>query len=260
MLQDLRITLIQSPLHWEDIPANLAAFGERLQRISPGSTDLIVLPETFTTGFSMHTPELAEDETGPSLAWMRVMASEKRAVVTGSLIFREGERYFNRLLWVRPDGTHAHYDKRHCFTLAGEHEHFSPGRERLVVDCRGWRICPLICYDLRFPVWSRYRGDYDALLYIANWPSARSAAWRTLLRGRAIENQCYVLGVNRVGTDEKGLYYSGDSAVIDYAGETLYELRHLEGQISLQISAEAQQNFRKKLAFLADRDEFEWKV
>ncbi len=257
MHSDLRISLVQSRLLWEDIPGNLAAFTEKIKTIPTGSTDVILLPETFTTGFSMHTPELAEDEEGPSLAWMRVMASEKQAVVAGSIIFREGEQYFNRFLWVRPDGSHSHYNKRHCFTLAGEQEHFTPGNARLIVECKGWRLCPMICYDLRFPVWSRYRGDYDVLLYVANWPRPRNEAWKTLLRGRAIENQCYTIGVNRVGEDEKGLAYSGDSAVIDYAGAPLYQASEVEGIFTLSLSAEKQQIFRKKLAFLADRDIFE---
>ena len=257
MKAPLRLTLFQSQLIWEDIDANLQQFTQKFAAIAKDSTDLILLPEMFTTGFSMNAVALAETMEGKTVNWLREMAAAKGAVVCGSAIIKDGQKYVNRLLWVRPDGTISTYDKRHCFTLAGEHEHFSAGTERLIVTCKEWKICPLICYDLRFPVWSRNDCDYDLLFYIANWPNKRNEAWKSLLRARAIENQAYTVGVNRVGLDEKQLRYSGDSAVIDYAGQIRYQVTEVEDCFSVSLSWEEQEVFRQKLQFLADRDQFE---
>ncbi|EJF11524.1 amidohydrolase [Pontibacter sp. BAB1700] len=215
---DLRVTIIQTSLHWQDAAANRSMFSEKLALVAP-DTDLVVLPEMFTTGFSMDASGLAEETEGPTLEWMKEEAAKHEAVLTGSVIVREGEQYFNRLYWVRPDGTYEHYNKRHLFRMAKEHHTYTPGQEKLLVELRGWKICPLVCYDLRFPVWSRNVGsEYDLLLYVANWPKPRANAWSILLQARAIENLSYVVGVNRVGTDGNGHPYSGDSAIIHPKG------------------------------------------
>lgn len=256
-MQDLRIRFYQASLTWENPRANLRRWTEKLQGDS-AQADLIVLPEMFTTGFSMRPAELAEPVEGTTLRWMQTQARELKTVLTGSVIIEERGNYFNRLLWVRPDGSYAHYDKRHLFGLAGEHEHYRAGSQRLLVKLNGWVICPLVCYDLRFPVWSRNHPEspYDLALYVANWPAKRQQAWNTLLRARAIENQCYVLGVNRVGTDGSGHEYSGHSALIDYAGEALAELAQVETCVQVQLSYGELQSFRASLPFLKDADQF----
>ncbi|MEO1624345.1 MAG: amidohydrolase [Bacteroidota bacterium] len=251
--QELRISLIQSPLHWEQPAANRALFDQKLAGLK-GQTDLVVLPEMFTTGFSMNAVDMAENMEGPSLEWMHRQARELEAVVTGSLIIEDKGQYYNRLLWVQPDGRQHTYDKRHLFTLAGEHRHYSGGQERLIVEYKGWKICPLICYDLRFPVWSRNTVDYDLLIYVANFPAKRSLAWKTLLQARAIENLAYTIGVNRVGTDENDIYYSGDSSLIDYEGNILFQQADEEAIFTTSLSYQAQQSFRQRFNFLADRD------
>lgn len=255
MPDPLRISLVQSPLHWENISANQAYFQEQLERLA-GRTDLIILPEMFTTGFTMSPVDLAEPLHGPTTKWMQQMAQKTGAACTGSFIATEAGRYYNRLLFVYPDGSLDHYDKKHLFTLAGEHEHYTPGSRRLEIAYRGWKICPLICYDLRFPVWSRNTNDYDLLLYVANWPDKRREAWMALLAARAIENQAYCVGVNRVGTDEKGHVYSGDSSIYDYSGRLLARLTDQEAVVTLSLEYGPQQAFRQKLNFLADRDDF----
>ncbi|MDX1666315.1 MAG: amidohydrolase [Saprospiraceae bacterium] len=255
-MSDLRISLVQSDLIWQDPEANRERLGEKAGKLG-GKTDLIVLPEMFTTGFSMQTKELAESMDGPTVRWCRQLAAETGAVVTGSFICREGRSHFNRLLWMSPDGAFLSYDKRHLFTLAGEHHHYDAGRKRQLCQINGWKVLPLICYDLRFPVWSRNTDDYDLLLYVANWPEARSAAWRTLLRARAIENQAYTAGVNRVGNDGKNISYAGESCLIDYAGNIRSQVAREETVITLSLSREKMMAFRKKYRFLADRDRFE---
>lgn len=227
----MRLTLIQTALHWHDPVANRAMLEELIYNL-PEPTDLIVLPEMFTTGFSMDAPALAEPMNLTTFRWLRQMAQHTNAAITGSYVVQEGaaggRTYHNRLVWMEPDGTFVHYDKRHLFRMAGEEKVYSAGTSRLVREWRGWRICPLICYDLRFPVWSRNRQiapdtlDYDLLLYVANWPAPRQTAWDTLLQARAIENLSYVAGVNRVGTDSNGNSYRGGTAVIDFKGEALY--------------------------------------
>jgi omega-amidase len=261
-VSDLRIIICQQSLVWEAPEGNLQRWEELLLPLK-GSTDLIILPEMFTTGFTMNTDSLAEPLNGRTLAWMREMAAVLDATVTGSFICEEpgveSSVCFNRLLWVDPDGGHWHYDKRHLFTFAGEHFHFSAGRERLTVELKGWRICPLICYDLRFPVWSRntVENPYDLLIYVANWPEARSSAWKDLLVARAHENQCYVAGVNRIGTDGKGITYSGDSRVIGPRGELLAEAgAHRAALHTLTIDRQELLDFREKFRVLEDADRF----
>ena len=255
MVRAIRIAVVQTDLVWEDKQANLARF-EALIRTSDSSTDLIILPEMFTTGFSMNAEKLAEDMDGPTVTWLREMALVTQSVVTGSIIVREDNHFYNRLIWMRPDGSYAKYDKRHLFTLADEHHTYTPGREHLIVDLKGWKILPLICYDLRFPVWSRNTQDYDLLLYVANFPEKRRYAWQQLLIARAIENQAYTIGVNRVGTDGKDISYSGDSVIIDYAGQPLSSAAYLETIQYATLSYLDQQAFRKRFAFLPDRDKF----
>jgi omega-amidase len=216
----LRVTLVQSEIAWEAPVANRHRLAEHFRGLA-GHTDLIVLPEMFSTGFSMDAGALAESMNGPTVGWMREEAAAMGCVITGSLIVRDQGRYFNRLVWARPDGSLAHYDKRHLFRMAGEHNHYAAGGSRLTVEVKGWRVCPLICYDLRFPVWSRSRGDYDLLLYVANWPARRAHAWAALLRARAIENLCYVAGVNRIGRDGNAVSYAGDSVALDFLGQPL---------------------------------------
>lgn len=256
MSDKLRVSLIQADLHWEDRKANLDHFNDLLAPISSGATDLIVLPEMFTTGFSMNAAALAEPVDGPTLHWMQQQAQSKRAAVTGSFISGKDGAFFNRLVFVRPDGEYVQYDKKHLFTLAGEHKAYQPGTDLPRVDWCGWIIRPLICYDLRFPVWSRNTDEYDLLLYVANWPDTRRNAWISLLAARAIENQAYCIGVNRVGTDAKGHYYSGDSSLYDYSGRLLTQLTDQETIVTLALDKSKQQAFRQKLDFLADRDAF----
>ena len=220
MSNHLRVTLVQAELAWQDPAANRHRLAAHFRGLV-GHTDLVVLPEMFSTGFSMAAAELAEDMDGPTVDWMREEAAALGCVIAGSLIVRDGGRCYNRLVWARPDGSLEHYDKRHLFRLAGEQEHYAAGSRRLVVALKGWRVCPMICYDLRFPVWSRSRGDYDLLLYVANWPQRRALAWSTLLRARAIENQSYVVGVNRIGKDGNGTAYAGDSVALDFLGQPL---------------------------------------
>ena len=221
-MPDLTVTLIQTELAWEDSGANRRAFEEKIAALE-APTDLIVLPEMFTTGFSMNAAPLAETMAGGAVAWMRDAARKSGADIIGSLIVGEGGRFFNRLVWARPGGEILTYDKRHLFRMLEEEKTYSAGESLLTVEINGWRIRPFICYDLRFPAWSRNIGNaYDLAVYIANWPAKRAAHWKALLIARAIENQCYVVGVNRVGVDGNGLSYSGDSSVIDPAGETLF--------------------------------------
>lgn len=254
-MQNLRVSIVQANLHWEDKAANLDAFDRRLAPLT-GLTDLIVLPEMFTTGFSMNPAPLAEPTDGPTLEWMAQQASATGAVITGSFIAQVENRYYNRLVWMQPDGVYATYDKRHLFTLAGEHRHYAPGNNRLVVEWKGWKILPLICYDLRFPVWSRNTVGYDLLLYVANFPERRNHAWKSLLLARAVENQSYTIGVNRVGADGHDVYHSGDSMLVDYQGQILYQLSHHEGVFTTSLARNLQLNFREKFNFLADQDEF----
>lgn len=204
----------------------------------------------------MHPETLAEPTQGATLAWMMQHAANSNAVVTGSFIALEDNKHYNRLVWMQPDGVYFTYDKRHLFTLAGEHYHYTPGNNRLVVEWKGWKIMPLICYDLRFPVWSRNNVNYDLLIYVANFPERRNHAWKSLLVARAIENQTYTIGVNRVGADGNDIYHSGDSMLVDYQGFVLYQLAHHEGVFTTTLNRNLQLDFRKKFNFLADQDFF----
>lgn len=226
----LRVSLVQAATRWHDADANRALYASLVEPLA-GRTDLVVLPETFTSGFSNAAVETAEGMDGPTLPWLRALAAQVDAVVCGSAVVREGDAVFNRFLWMTPDGTCLHYDKRHLFRMAGEHTRYAAGAARPVFTLRGWRVLPQVCYDLRFPVWLRNRFDagrqaldYDLAIFVANWPAPRRHAWRTLLAARAIENLAYVVGVNRVGEDGNGLAYSGDSAALDPLGEPLVAL------------------------------------
>ena len=256
-MKDLRVTLVQSHLHWEDKGANLAAFTEKWSELK-GQTDLVILPEMFTTGFTMNAQPLAEPMGGPTLEWLARQAAGLNAVITGSFIVSENSLYYNRLVWMRPDGSYEIYDKRHLFTLAGEQNAYTPGKERLIMDIHGWKVSPLICYDLRFPAWSRNTVGYDLLIYVANWPEPRRHHWRCLLAARAIENQAYTLGVNRVGLDGNGFPHTGDTSAFTFAGEELLHVANAEGCFTLTLSHAEQLAFRQKLPFLADQDRFEW--
>jgi len=261
-MPDFTLSLVQTDLHWHDPAANREALGKLLadSLAGPGLTDLIILPEMFTTGFSMDTAQ-AEPMEGPTLAWLREQAARYDAVVAGSAMLTEGGRYYNRLLWVRPDGSHSSYDKRHLFRMSGEHEVFTPGTERLVEEWRGWRIRPLVCYDLRFPVWSSNSGPapYDLLLYVASWPDARISAWKLLLQARAIENLAYVAGVNRIGLDGNQQEYSGFSMLLDPRGDYLAQAGSLPTVLTRRIMRSPLRDLREHLSALLDADEFELK-
>ncbi|ALZ85694.1 carbon-nitrogen hydrolase [Pseudomonas oryzihabitans] len=253
--QDLRLALLQTELVWHDPAANRAHFEQLLARV--GETDLVILPEMFTTGFSMESAVLAEPADGPTAVWLREQARRIGAVVTGSLIVQDEDgRHRNRLLWATPEGELLHYDKRHLFRMAGEHEHYAPGEQRLVLTLKGWRIRPLICYDLRFPVWSRAQDDTDLLLYVANWPAPRRGHWNRLLPARSIENLCYVAAVNRIGSDGNGHPYAGDSQVLDFQGEPLVEAGAVAGIFHTTLSATALTAYRERFPAQRDADVF----
>lgn len=260
---DLRVTLVQLDTAWHDPEANRARIGAMLLKADP--TDLIVLPETFTTGFSNEAVATAESMEGETVAWMRALAAARRASVTGSVQIREGGAVYNRLLFATPDGAVACYDKRHLFRMAKEEKWYAAGSARLVMPFRGWRICPLVCYDLRFPVFSRNRADamrggeleYDVLLYVANWPAARHEAWRTLLRARAMENLCYAVGVNRVGTDGNGHRYDGGSLVADPVGTLSADGDETEKVLQVTLSYDWLREYRRRFPAHLDADTFQ---
>jgi omega-amidase len=253
-MQDLNVTLVQADLVWEDISANLARFDEALDTFT-GKTDLIVLPEMFSTGFTMAAASLAEEMDGRAVQWIRQKSRQKAVDVVGSVIIRADGKFYNRLLWARPDGSLFTYDKRHLFRMAGEEKVYSAGNKLLTISLKGWHIRPFICYDLRFPSWTRNIGNaYDAALFVANWPEKRSAHWQKLLVARAIENQCFVVGVNRVGTDGNGFDFSGDSTVIDPLGVDLLSLRYLPGIHTVRLSARTLLTYRKEFPAWMDAD------
>ena len=256
MTANLRVTLIQADLAWQDPATNRRNLAAHFRGLA-GHTDLIVLPEMFTTGFSMAADSLAETMAGATVGWLREEAAAIGCAITGSLIVEENGRHYNRLVWATPDGNLAHYDKRHLFRMAREQEHYAAGNRRLVVELKGWRLCPLVCYDLRFPVGSRSRGDYDVLLYVANWPARRRAAWSALLRARAIENVCYVVGVNRVGKDGNGASYSGDSVALDFLGQVLGGDRDGDFVETVVLDRESLATFRRDFPVHLDADDFE---
>ena len=250
----LNLALLQAELAWEDPEANRNAFTNIIREI-PGETDLIVLPEMFTSGFTMNPSALANSEGPVTLEWMRAHASATGAAICGSIVFASEARYYNRLLFVYPDGHYMSYDKRHTFTLAGENKVYEAGNKRCILEFKGFRICPMICYDLRFPVWSRNTESYDLLIYVANWPAPRILAWDTLLRARAIENMAFCAGVNRIGTDDNGHAYTGHSAVYDSLGETVV-FSEERGVLKACLQKAHLDKTRKSLRFLDDRDEF----
>jgi len=253
-MQDLNITLIQTALFWNDPDANLEMFDQKLNAI-PDHTDLIVLPEMFTTGFSMNAEPLAQDMDGKAVSWLLKKASQKNADITGSMIIREQDKFYNRLIWARPDGTIFCYDKKHLFRYAGEEKVFTPGTEQITVNLSGWKIRPFICYDLRFPLWTRnFNNQFDVAIFIANWPQKRAPHWNVLLKARAIENQCYVAAVNIVGTDGNGLVYHGDSCLIDPLGNDLVEKSSEETIFNISMSYEYLTDYRKSFPAWMDAD------
>lgn len=253
----LNISFIQTELYWEQPDKNLKMLGNKIDAISQ-ETDIIVLPEMFSTGFSMNSEELAEEfQDSKSIKWMKARAKAQTACVMGSLIIRDEGKHYNRMIIAFPDGKILHYDKRHRFTFAGEDQYYSAGKQRLVFTYKGWRICPMVCYDLRFPVWIRNKHEYDLLIFVANWPEARVNAWDTLLAGRAIENMSYCLGVNRVGIDGKQRNHVGHSCLYNPLGEAV-TAEKFEGEktTTVQLELSKLQEIREKMAFLDDQDDF----
>jgi predicted amidohydrolase len=238
-MPDLKTTIIQTELAWEDIESNLAAFDDKINAIED-DTHLIVLPEMFTTGFSMNPADLAQNMKGSSVKWMREKSRQKNADIVGSIIVNDNGKFFNRLIWAKPQGEIFTYDKRHLFRMAGEEKVYSAGRQNITVELRGWKIRPFICYDLRFPV--------------ANWPERRSGHWKLLLQARAVENQCYVIGVNRVGIDGNGHHYSGDSSIIDPLGNIIFHKKNATITYTVDLSYETLQNARESFPVWMDAD------
>jgi predicted amidohydrolase len=259
-MSQLLVTLVQANLHWEDKHANLHLLEQQIQAIGQ-PTQLVVLPEMFSTGFSMQPGKLAETMGGPSVLWMQSMAIKHKIILTGSLIIKEAGQFYNRLIWMLPNGTHGHYDKRHRFAFAGEDQQYSHGNKRLIASVNGWKINLQICYDLRFPVWARQQStdqpEYDVLVYVANWPERRSHAWKSLLIARAIENQCYVIAVNRVGEDGNGINHSGDSMVVDPLGQVLYTKANEVDTHTLALDKLVLEDIRTKFPFWKDADPFQ---
>jgi len=252
----LKIALVQTTLIWEDPDQNRKLFSEKFDQLTQ-DVDLIVLPEMFSTGFTMNPQNIPISEGQKTIDWMLQEATKLNAAIVGSILFHEEGRYTNRLFFVQPNGTFAHYDKRHTFTLAGEDKVYQAGNKKLIVEYKGFRICPLICYDLRFPVWARNVENYDVLIYVANWPTPRVAAWDTLLKARAIENMAYCIGVNRCGTDDSGYAYSGHSAIFDCLGTPL-AFSNEETVLYATLRKDHIEQTRNKLKFLEDRDNFNW--
>lgn len=256
-MSSLNVCIIQSSLHWENHQANLNMFEEKIEQIKAG-TELVVLPEMFTTGFSMNPTQLAEDMNGQTVEWMKRIATEKRIILTGSIIIKENEQFYNRLIWMLPNGEFGMYDKHHLFSYAEEDKHFSAGNKRLITSVKGIKINTQICYDLRFPVWSRLttENEYDILLYVANWPERRNHAWKTLLQARAIENQCIVIACNCVGEDGNGIKYSGDSCIINPLGEILVSKEYDEDFLYYTIQKQDVETIRNQFPFAKDKDHF----
>lgn len=253
-MQDLTVTLIQTKLFWEDISANLTAIDKKVDSISE-KTDLIVLPEMFTTGFSMNAVQLAETMSGSAASWILSKSKTKNVDIMGSVIIEENGKYYNRILWAKPDGTLLTYDKRHLFRMTGEHKVFTPGSTLLTVTVKGWKLRPFICYDMRFPIWNRnIDNQYDMAIYIANWPKNRSLHWKLLMPARAVENQCYVIGVNRVGKDGNGFSYSGDSSVIDPIGNVLFQQADTPCVYTARLNYGRISEYRENFAAWRDAD------
>ena len=268
-MSSLTVTLIQTNLHWENKKANLEMLQRKIESIKE-KTEVVILPEMFTTGFSMKPEIFAEKIDGETVRWMKKIAAERKIILTGSVMIEEAGKFFNRLIWMLPNGEYGVYDKRHLFAFADENSHYTAGNKKLIASVKGWKINLQVCYDLRFPVWARqspsqhlWMGDggagqpeYDVLIYVANWPERRSIAWKTLLQARAIENQCYVIGVNRVGNDGNEIYHAGDSMVIDPLGEILYHKKDEEDIFTIELNKKHLEDIRAKFPFLKDADRF----
>ena len=267
-MSSLHFSIIQTSLFWENKSANLDMLAQKIRGIET-PTEIIVLPEMFTTGFSMQPEKFAENMDGPTVDWMRRLSIEKKAIITGSIIIEEKGNYYNRLIWMLPNGQLGHYDKRHLFAFADEDQHYSSGSKRLIASVKGWKINLQICYDLRFPVWARQQSfvkgkegdeneyaEYDVLLYVANWPEKRSHTWKTLLTARAIENQCFTIGVNRVGLDGNNIAHSGNSMVVGPLGEVLYHRADEEDIFHIRLQKEEVKNTRDRFPFWKDADDF----
>ena len=261
----LTVTTIQTDLKWEDKTANLRMLEDKIRSIEE-PTEIVVLPEMFSTGFSMRPAGLAEAMDGETVSWMKEISAKHKIILAGSVIVKEESNYYNRLIWMLPNGQYGFYDKRHRFAFAGEDKYYTAGEKRTIASVKGWKINLQVCYDLRFPVWSRQQNktsesgettpEYDVLIYVANWPERRSHAWKTLLCARAIENQCYVTGVNRVGTDGQNIYHSGNSMVIDPLGEVLYHMADEEDISTITLQREQLETVRNKFPFWKDGDSF----
>lgn len=251
----MKIALIQTSLAWENPIENRSHLAQKITSFME-DVDLIVLPELFSSGFTMNPQAVAETMEGETVLWVQHLAKAKNAAITGSLVIEENGKYYNRLLFVYPDGEIKTYDKRHLFTLAGEDKCYTAGEEKLIIEYKGFKICPLVCYDLRFPVFARNIENYDLLLYVANWPKLRINAWDILLKARAVENMCYTIGVNRIGTDANNHEYSGHSQLVDFLGNYLIEPQETDGVFIVEIDKEKLLETRSKLAFLNDRDTF----
>lgn len=259
-MSSLTLTIIQTDLVFENKSANLERLKAKIENIEQ-RTEIVVLPEMFSTGFSMQPALFAETMEGETVQWMKGIAETNKIIVTGSIIIEEEGKYFNRLIWMLPNGQLGYYDKRHLFAYGEEDKHYKGGNKRLIASVKGWKINLLICYDLRFPVWSRQQSgenetEYDLLIYVANWPERRSHAWKTLLCARAIENQCYVAGVNRVGKDNKNIYHSGNSLVIDPLGQVLYHMADEEDVFTITLQKEDLEKARTQFPFWKDADDF----
>ncbi|MGE5383769.1 MAG: amidohydrolase [Omnitrophica WOR_2 bacterium] len=260
--QPINITIVQAPLVWADKQANLKHFTSVLAKLGH-STDLVVLPEMFATGFVTLPEEVNENMDGLVMNWMKDSAAKLNSVITGSIAINENGSYYNRLIWMRPDGSYEQYDKRHLFRMGNEHLHFSQGKKQLVVELKGWKIKPLVCYDLRFPVWSKNRllndvYEYDLLVYVANWPARRSFVWETLLAARAMENQVYCVGVNRIGKDGRGIPHKGGSVILDYKGKLITGCADDEAEtLTRTLDYGALESYRESFKVALDWDTFE---
>lgn len=275
-MSHLTVSVLQADLHWENKEKNLQLFEQKISSMKE-KTEIVVLPEMFSTGFSMNPAKLAETMDGNTVSWMKRISKEKKIIITGSLIVEENGHFYNRLIWMLPNGTYGTYDKRHRFAFAGEDKEYSAGNKRLIASVKGWKVNLMICYDLRFPVWARQQTshdilkknedrekampeslhEYDLLIYVANWPAKRAHAWKTLLQARAIENQCYVIGANRVGSDGNNIQYSGDSMIIDPLGEVLQQQAYDETVITRLLEKEKLDDIRKRFPFWKDADDFQ---
>lgn len=264
-MSSLTVTLIQTKLHWQDKTANLSMFANKINGVDT-RTEIVILPEMFSTGFSMQPELFAETMDGDTVKWMRNIAISKRIILTGSIIIKEDDNYYNRLIWMLPNGEYGYYDKRHLFAFANEDQYYTPGSKRLIASVKGWKINLQVCYDLRFPVWARQQAnnenndipspEYDLLIYAANWPERRSHPWKTLLQARAIENQCFVVGVNRVGNDGNNVYHSGDSMVVSPLGDILYQKTHEEDIFTVTLNKQLLDEVRSRFPFWKDADNF----